>query len=137
MVDYKKLNEFIKQILTGSGSLDHISRTLLTKSFGFQEAISNIEIYYNGRFYMGFFVDEDSQSEYVDLMMSEEYNDVHNDIISDMKTKDFVCFDLNVETFINDSDHNCILRNSVIVTENNFKVLNKPLLYVQKSYSIQ
>lgn len=136
MVNYKELNRFIEQILTGSETLDYISKTLLIKSFGFQEAIFDIEIYYNGRFYMGFFIDEDDQSEYVDVMMSEEYNDVHSEIINDMKTKDFICFDLNVETFINDDGFNSILRNSVIVTENNFKVLNNPLLYVKKSYSM-
>ena len=135
MVNYKELNRFIEQILTGSESLDYISKTLMTKSFGFDDAISDIEIYYNGRFYMGFFIDEDEQSEYVDVMMSDEYNDVHTEILNDMKTKDFICFDLNVETFINEDGFNSILRNSVIVTENDFKVLNKPLLYVQKSHS--
>lgn len=136
MVDYKKLNRFIEQILTGSESLEYTSRTLIEKSFGFQEAIAKVEIFYNGRFYLGFCVDVDDQSEYVDVMLFNEYDSVHDEILKDMKTKDFVCFDLNVETFINDNGFNFILRNSVIVTENDFKVLNKPLLYVQKAYSI-
>ena len=136
MVNYKELNRFIEQILTGSETLDYISKPLMTKSFGFCEAVSNIEIYYNDRFYMGFFIDEDEQSEYVDVMMSDEYNDVHTEILNDMKTKDFICFGLNVETFINEDGFNSILRNSVIVTENDFKVLNKPLLYVKKAYSM-
>ena len=134
MVDYKKLNRFIEQILTGSESLEYISRTLMEKSFGFQEAIAKVEIFYNGRFYLGFYVDMDDQSECVDIMLSEEYDDVHDEIISDMKAKNSVCFDVDFETFIDEDERHYVLKNSVIVLENDFKVTNNRLFYMQKQY---
>ena len=134
MVDYKKLNRFIEQILTGSGSLDDTLRVLIEKSFGFREAISKVEIYYNSRFYMGFFVDVDDQSEYVDMMLSDEYDSVHDEILKDMKTKDPIVFDIDVETFIDEDEKHYILKNSVIVSENDFKVLNNQMFYIQKQY---
>ena len=109
MVDYKKLNRFIEQILTGSESLEYISRTLMEKSFGFQEAIAKVEIFYNGRFYLGFYVDMDDQSECVDIMLSEEYDDVHDEIVNDTKAKNSVCFGVDFETFIDeDGRHFCL-----------------------------
>ena len=130
MVDYKKLNRFIEQILTGSESLEYTSRTLIEKSFGFQEAIAKVEIFYNGRFYLGFYVDMDDQSECVDIMLSEEYDE----IISDMITKKSVCFDVDFETFIDEDVRHYVLKNSVIVSENDFKVTNNRLFYMQKQY---
>ena len=134
MVDYKKLNQFIEQILTGSESLDDTLRALIEKSFGFQEAIAKVEIYYNSRFYMGFFVDVDDQSEYVDMKLSNEYDSVHDEIISDMKAKNSVCFDVDFETFIDEDERHYVLKNSVIVSENDFKVTNNQLFYMQKQY---
>ena len=134
MVDYKKLNRFIEQILTGSESLEYISRTLIEKSFGFQEAIAKVEIFYNGRFYLGFCVDMDDQSECVDIMLSEEHDDVHDEIISDMKAKNSVCFDVDFETFIDEDERHYVLKNSVIVSKNDFKVTNNRLFYMQKQY---
>ena len=134
MVDYKKLNRFIEQILTGSESLDDTLRALIEKSFGFQEAIAKVEIYYNSRFYMGFFVDVDDQSEYVDMKLSNEYDSVHDEIISDMKAKNSVCFDVDFETFIDEDERHYVLKNSVIVSENDFKVLNNQMFYIQKQY---
>ena len=134
MVDYKKLNRFIEQILTGSESLDDTLRALIEKSFGFQEAIAKVEIYYNSRFYMGFFVDVDDQSEYVDMKLSNEYDSVHDEIISDMKAKNSVCFDVDFETFIDEDERHYVLKNSVIVSENDFKVTNNQLFYMQKQY---
>ena len=134
MVDYKKLNLFIEQILTGSESLDDTLRVLIEKSFGFQEAIAKVEIYYNSRFYMGFFVDVDDQSEYVDMMLSDEYDSVHDEILKDMTTKKSVCFDVDFETFIDEDERHYVLKNSVIVLENDFKVTNNRLFYMQKQY---
>ena len=134
MVDYKKLNQFIEQILTGSESLDDTLRALIEKSFGFQEAIAKVEIYYNSRFYMGFFVDVDDQYEYVDMKLSNEYDSVHDEIISDMKAKNSVCFDVDFETFIDEDERHYVLKNSVIVSENDFKVLNNQMFYIQKQY---
>lgn len=134
MVDYKKLNQFIEQILTGSESLDDTLRVLIEKSFGFREAIAKVEIYYNSRFYMGFFVDVDNQSEYVDMMLSDEYDSVHDEILKDMKTKDPIVFDIDVETFIDEDEKHYILKNSVIVSENDFKVTNNQLFYIEKQY---
>ena len=134
MVDYKKLNLFIEQILTGSESLDDTLRVLIEKSFGFQEAIAKVEIFYNGRFYLGFYVDMDDQSECVDIMLSEEYDDVHDEIISDMKAKNSVCFDVDFETFVDEDERHYVLKNSVIVSENDFKVTNNQLFYMQKQY---
>ena len=134
MVDYKKLNLFIEQILTGSESLDDTLRVLIEKSFGFQEAIAKVEIFYNGRFYLGFYVDMDDQSECVDIMLSEEYDDVHDEIISDMKAKNSVCFDVDFETFVDEDERHYVLKNSVIVLENDFKVTNNRLFYMQKQY---
>ena len=134
MVDYKKLNRFIEQILTGSESLEYISRTLMEKSFGFQEAIAKVEIFYNGRFYLGFYVDMDDQSECVDVMLSEEYDDVHDEIISDMKAKNSVCFGVDFETFVDEDGRHYVLKNSVIVLENDFKVTNNRLFYIEKQY---
>ena len=134
MVDYKKLNLFIEQILTGSESLDDTLRVLIEKSFGFQEAIAKVEIFYNGRFYLGFYVDMDDQSECVDIMLSEEYDDVHDEIISDMKAKNSVCFDVDFETFVDEDERHYVLKNSVTVSENDFKVTNNQLFYMQKQY---
>lgn len=134
MVDYKKLNRFIEQILTGSESLEYTSRTLIEKSFGFQEAIAKVEIFYNGRFYVGFCVDVDDQSEYVDMMLSDEYDDIHDEMINDMKAKNFVCFDVDFETFIDEDERHHVLKNSVIVSENDFKVTNNQLFYIEKQY---
>lgn len=134
MVDYKKLNRFIEQILTGSESLEYTSRTLIEKSFGFQEAIAKVEIFYNGRFYVGFCVDVDDQSEYVDMMLSDEYDDIHDEMINDMKAKNFVCFDVDFETFIDEYERHYVLKNSVIVSENDFKVTNNQLFYIEKQY---
>ena len=134
MVDYKKLNRFIEQILTGSESLEYTSRTLMEKSFGFQEAIAKVEIFYNGRFYLGFCVDTDDQSECVDVMLLEEYDDVHDEIISDMKAKNSVCFDVDFETFVDEDERHHVLKNSVIVSENDFKVTNNQLFYIEKQY---
>ena len=134
MVDYKKLNQFIEQILTGSESLDDTLRALIEKSFGFQEAIATVEIYYNSRFYMGFFIDIDDQSEYVYMKLSNEYDSVHDEILKDMKTKDPIVFDIDVETFIDEDEKHYILKNSVIVSENDFKVLNNQMFYIQKQF---
>lgn len=134
MVDYKEFNKFIEQILTGSESLDDISRALIEKSFGFQESIAKVEIYYNSRFYMGFFVDVDDQSEYVDVMLSNEYDSVHDEILKDMKTKESIVFNVDVETFIDEDEKHYILKNSVIVSENDFEVLNNQMFYIQKQY---
>lgn len=134
MVDYKEFNKFIEQILTGSESLDDISRALIEKSFGFPEAIAKVEIYYNSRFYMGFFVDVDDQSEYVDVMLSNEYDSVHDEILKDMKTKESIVFDIDVETFIDEDEKHYILKNSVIVSEYDFEVLNNQMFYIQKQY---
>ena len=134
MVDYKKLNRFIEQILTGSESLDDTLRVLIEKSFGFREAIAKVEIYYNSRFYMGFFVDVDDQSEYVYMKLSNEYDSVHDEILKDMTTKKSVCFDVDFETFIDEDERHYVLKNSVIVSENDFKVLNNQMFYIQKQY---
>lgn len=134
MVDYKKLNQFIEQILTGSESLDDTLRALIEKSFGFQEAIATVEIYYNSRFYMGFFIDIDDQSEYVYMKLSNEYDSVCDEILKDMKTKDHIVFDIDVETFIDEDEKHYILKNSVIVSENDFKVLNNQMFYIQKQF---
>ena len=134
MVDYKKLNLFIEQILTGSESLDDALRVLIEKSFGFQEAIAKVEIFYNGRFYLGFYVDMDDQSECVDMMLSDEYDSVHDELINDMTTKKSVCFDVDFETFIDEDERHYVLKNSVIVSENDFKVTNNQLFYIEKQY---
>ena len=134
MVDYKKLNQFIEQILTGSESLDDTLRVLIEKSFGFREAIAKVEIYYNSRFYMGFFVDVDDQSEYVNMMLSDEYDSVHDEILKDMTTKKSVCFDVDFETFIDEDERHYVLKNSVIVSENDFRVMNNQLFYIAKQY---
>ncbi len=134
MVDYKKLNQFIEQILTGSESLDDTLRVLIEKSFGFREAIAKVEIYYNSRFYMGFFVDVDDQSEYVNMMLSDEYDSVHDEILKDMTTKKSVCFDVDFETFIDGDERHYVLKNSVIVSENDFNVTNNQLFYIAKQY---
>ncbi len=134
MVDYKKLNQFIEQILTGSESLDDTLRVLIEKSFGFQEAIAKFEIYYNSRFYMGFFVDVDDQSEYVYMKLSNEYDSVHDEILKDMTTKKSVCFDVDFETFIDEVERHYVLKNSVIVSENDFRVTNNQLFYIAKQY---
>ena len=134
MVDYKKLNQFIEQILTGSESLDDTLRVLIEKSFGFREAIAKVEIYYNSRFYMGFFVDVDDQFEYVNMMLSDEYDSVHDEILKDMTTKKSVCFDVDFETFIDGDERHYVLKNSVIVSENDFNVTNNQLFYIAKQY---
>lgn len=134
MVDYKKLNQFIEQILTGSESLDDTLRVLIEKSFGFREAIAKVEIYYNSRFYMGFFVDVDDQFEYVNMMLSDEYDSVHDEILKDMTTKKSVCFDVDFETFIDEDERHYVLKNSVIVSENDFNVTNNQLFYIAKQY---
>lgn len=134
MVDYKKLNLFIEQILTGSESLDDTLRVLIEKSFGFQEAIAKVEIFYNGRFYLGFYVDMDDQSEYVYMMLSDEYDSVHDELINDMTTKKSVCFDVDFETFIDEDERHYVLKNSVIVSENDFKATNNQLFYIAKQY---